>query len=82
MEHSDHVFLELPAAIAVIAVGVVVLALAWRRTYRGEASGVVLGPSSLRHRIALIAVVPTIGLAGIILMVLVVAALNGRLGLS
>jgi hypothetical protein len=81
MGQAEHALLELPAAASLIAGGMIVLALAWRRGFRGESSGVVISPAPLRQTVASIAVIPVAGLIASAVVVLGAAIINGRLRL-
>jgi hypothetical protein len=80
MDPTAHALLELPAAMIVVAGGVIVLALAWRRSVRGESSGVVIHAGSGRETLVAIARVPVVGLLASAIVVVGAAVLNGRLG--
>ena len=67
------------AAILLAGGGVVALALAWRRRYRGESSGVVLSGRSTTQTLASIAVVPVVGIVGTVAALVVAGLLDGHL---
>lgn len=79
MGTAEHALLELPAAVAVIAGGIIVLGLAWSRAFRGESSGVTISEAPLRRTVASIAVVPIAGLIASAILVVGAAVINGRL---
>ena len=54
-----------------MAAGLIVLALAWRRAYRGGGSGVVLGGLTRGRTIVSVAFVPTAGLLGLVSLAIV-----------
>lgn len=76
MEHAGHAVLMLATAIFVLFGGVVVLALGWRRAWRGERTGLVLGGLTGRQTVVSYLGAPAVGLAGILLVTLVAAALR------
>jgi hypothetical protein len=67
------------AAILLAGGGLVTLALAWRRRYRGERSGVLLTGRSTTQTIASVAVVPIVGIAGTLAGLLIAGLLDGHL---
>jgi hypothetical protein len=74
-----HTLLVLSAAILLAGGGVITLALAWRRRYRGEPSGVVLSAAPTGRTIAAIAVVPIVGSLGVLGALVLIGILEGRL---
>jgi hypothetical protein len=76
MDHGAHAILMLTTAIFVTFGGLVVLALGWRRAYRGERSGLVLGDVSPRQTILSFVGVPAIGLSTLLAIAVVAAALR------
>ena len=76
MDHSAHAVLMMTTAVFVLAGGVIVLGLAWRRSYRHEQSGVVLGAMSARQVAASYAVVPIGGLLGLVVLAVIAPLLR------
>jgi hypothetical protein len=70
--HDAHALLVPVTAVFLVAAGVVLLALGWRRAYRHEPSGMVVGTLTRRQTVVSYLAVPAFGLA--VLAVVVVGA--------
>jgi len=76
MPHAAHALLVLATAILLAGAGIVVLALAWRRRYRGERSAMVVGTLTARQQLVTLLGVPVGGLTGILAITVIAAALR------
>jgi hypothetical protein len=76
VDHSAHALVVATTAILLIGSGIVVLALGWRRAFRGESSGLVIDTLSPRERVLSLVAVPVVGTAGLLGVALVAAALR------
>jgi hypothetical protein len=76
MDHGAHALLMLATAVFVAFGGIVILALGWRRAWRGERSGVVLGELTPRQTVLSLVGVPAVGLSGILAILMASAALR------
>jgi hypothetical protein len=76
MDHASHAILILGTAILLAGGGIVVLALGWRRRYRGEPSGMVIGTLTARQQVLSLVGIPAAGLAGLLAIVIGAAAMR------
>jgi hypothetical protein len=74
--HSSHALLVLSTAILLIGSGIAVLALGWRRAFRGQSSGMVIGTLSPRASVLSVVAVPVVGALGLLVVAAVAAALR------
>jgi hypothetical protein len=74
--HDSHAPLVLSTAILLIGSGIAILALGWRRAFRGQSSGMVIGTLSTRERVLSVVAVPVIGALGLLVVAVVAAALR------
>jgi uncharacterized membrane protein HdeD (DUF308 family) len=74
--HTSHELLVLSTAILLIGSGIAVLALGWRRAFRGESSGMVIGTLSARASVMSLVAVPVVGALGLLVVAAVAAALR------
>ena len=76
MDHATHAVLILATATLLAGAGIVVLALGWRRWYRGERSDMVLGEITPRQATLSLVAIPLAGLSVCLVLALGAAALR------
>ena len=74
-----HSLLVVTSAILLTGIGVICLALAWRRRYRGELSGVAIAARDRSRTLQSIAVVPVAGSLVVTLALLAAGVVEGRI---
>jgi hypothetical protein len=74
--HDAHALLVLATATFLVATGVVILALGWRRAYRHESSGLLIGTLTQRQTVVSYLAVPAFGLAALVVVVVGAAVLR------
>lgn len=76
MDQGTHAVLILATATLLAGAGIVVLALGWRRWYRGERSDMVLGEITSRQATLSLVAIPVVGLSVCLLIAVGAAALR------